>query len=577
MSNHQQPSGPPTTLAELLYTLGSGSLREHRQPNVELKESWAQAHGPKLSALANKVDGLPKWLVVGVSDNGVPVGRNEAWVRHTEQVLSQQINDSLNPVQACMRIDCCEASGSWIVVVRVQNPGDVVYWGDRAYQAAGTTAKEMGPEEILALRIQLPGLSDFSKQSVSAGSLGTQLLERFAERIRQKATTIEGGGVDLRDATLVLQKLGIKGTQAERILFGDCRYRLIRYQADGEPLSNESLSGTYRILTDTFIDETQQWAQRELGTSEAPYPSRALREAFANAVAHAAYFESDGDIIIEQYPDRISIGNLCVRESTYFANRWFSRSHRTVNGFLMEVLRIASHVDELGRGKHLIFSESIRNGKKPPLVVVEKTGRYDRWKLSLFGGTQDAKLLRLLKRCRAIYKDEEKALIAQALVLWRDRPVSEIRDFIDGDFSRQFAEVLTGLEGPIFYYRERDCIVLRRWAQILIGEGKDSKAFSPAEENNLLDWARDFRTKYYEGYITPSDLRKLAAMADTPSEKSLSSMILTKWHKQGVLKRVRRGQYQFVPKQAEPLPTIPEILELLKREDGDQKEPAKPN
>jgi hypothetical protein len=63
----------------------------------------------------------------------------------------------------------------------------------------------------------------------------------------------------------------------------------------------------------------------------------------------------------------------------------------------------------------------------------------------LYGGTQDENLLRLLERSRAVYKDAQKALVAHALVLWRNQPVSEIRNYIDGDFSRQFAEVLSGL------------------------------------------------------------------------------------------------------------------------------------
>ena len=53
----------------------------------------------------------------------------------------------------------------------------------------------------------------------------------------------------------------------------------------------------------------------------------------------------------------------------------------TINGLLMEVLRVAGHVDELGRGKNLIFSDSIKNGKRSPEVILERAGRYDRWKL----------------------------------------------------------------------------------------------------------------------------------------------------------------------------------------------------
>ena len=272
---------------------------------------------------------------------------------------------------------------------------------------------------------------------------------------------------------------------------------------------------------------------------------------------------------MEIYPDHISIGNLCLRDSVYFANRWFSRSHKTVNGLLMEVLRIAGHVDELGRGKNLIFSESIRNGKRPPEVILERAGRYDRWKLLLYGGEADERQIRLLERIRAIYGDDQKVLIAHALVLWRDKPVTEITNYIDGDFSRQFAEVLSNLKGPTFYWKAQDKIVLSRWASVLLGEGKDSKTFSPAEEEQMRTFAYDIRMNYHGGYITPKDLRDLAHMGNTPSEKSLSSKLLSKWTSEGSVRKLGQGKFQFVKKVEFPSSDFSELLKLLEAKDKD--------
>lgn len=555
----------PTSIDELLDIASKNQLSEHRHAGVELKSGWTIDCGRKLSALANRIDTSPKWMLVGVADDGTLLKKPESWARQTEQSLSQQINDNLNPSQACVGITCHELAHSWVVLVQVRNPGDVVYWGDRAYQAAGTTISEMTPEEVLKLRIRLPGLSDFSRQSAS-GETQLELVQHFQQRVAARGQPIEGAATTLEQSHAVLRALGLADTQAERILFGDCTFRLVRYSANQDPVQNERVPGIYTLLTDDFLGDLQRWAKDQLQITDLPFPERALREALANAVAHTAYFELDGDVIVEQHPDRVTIGNLCVRESTYFANRWFSRSHKTVNGLLMEALRVAGHVDELGRGKNLIFSESIRNGKTAPQVVVERAGRYDRWKLTLYGGTQSTTTLRLFDRCRAIYKDDQKALIAQALVLWRDRPVSEIKNYIDGDFARQFVEVLSDLRGPIFYYREKDRITLRRWAAILLGEGKDSKALSPAEERNLRDFAFDMQTKYHDGFITPKDLRNLAAMADTPSERVLSSSILKKWKTEGTVRRICRGQYRFVPRKVSPAETLGDLLELFRND-----------
>ena len=534
-----------TTEQEVLEAVGTGRLTEHRHAGVELKSSWAQDHGRKLSALGNHLDHAPRWMVIGLSDNGELKKRPEDWARSTEQTLSQHVNDKLSPTQACTAITCHEVDGSWLVLVKLQNPGDIVYWDDRAFHGSGTTIAELSPVDVMKLRIRLPGLTDFSRQA-SRATPEASLVSDFEARVRAGGHAVEGSGTAANEIGKVVHAIGLGGTQAERILFGDCSFRFVLYDHDNEPVRNERILGVYTLLTDGFQKTIQDQPNDTGGLSEEPFPSRALREAMANSVAHAAYYEADGDIIVERYTDRVTISNLCLRESAYFANRWFSRSHKTVNGLLMEALRVAGHVDELGRGKHLIFSESIRRGKTAPLVVVERAGRYDRWKLTLYGESDSPTALRLLDRCKQIYQDEQKALIAQALVLWRDRPVAEIRNFIDGDFARQFAEVLSSLEGPIFYYQDKDQITLRRWAAVLMGEGKDSKALTPAEEKNLRGFAYDMHTKYYDGYITPKQLRTLAAMADTRSEQVLSSIILKKWEGEGVVSKVRHGQYRFV-------------------------------
>lgn len=556
-----------TTQVEVLEAAGGGHLTEHRHAGVELKSSWDCDHGRKLSALGNHIDKTPKWLVVGISDEGRLLGNSESWARKTEQTISQHVNDNLSPSQTCVSITCHEVTGSWLVVVKVLNPGDVVYWDDRAYGGAGTTVAELSPIDVMKLRIQLPGLTDFSRQP-SKATVDTPLVRYFEAQVRQRGEPIEGAASAPEELGAIVRALGLEGTQAERMLFGDGSFRFVRYDHDGEPIENARIRGVYALLTSKFHQEIQDWARNMLMVTEPPFPARALREAMANSVAHAAYYENDGDIIIEQFPERITISNLCLKESAYFANRWFSRSHKTVNGLLMETLRVAGHVDELGRGKNLIFSESIRSGKPAPLVVVERAARYDRWKLTLYGGSQDPTALRLFERCREIYNDDHKALIAQALVLWRDRPVAEIRNFVDGDFARQFAEVLSSLKGPIFYYKKNDQIILRRWAAVLIGEGKDSKALSPAEEKDLLAFAYDMQSEFHDGYVTPKELRQLGAMANTKSEQVLSSSILKKWQRDGVVKQVKRGQYRFVRRSKASVPTTQELLELFQTESG---------
>ena len=78
---------------ELLKTISTGKLLEHRAQNIELKQNWDQSNGKKISAFANKVLEGPAWLVVGVKDDGGLFGHSEGWAKKPKKkFLSTLIN-----------------------------------------------------------------------------------------------------------------------------------------------------------------------------------------------------------------------------------------------------------------------------------------------------------------------------------------------------------------------------------------------------------------------------------------------------------------------------------------------------
>jgi hypothetical protein len=229
---------------------------------------------------------------------------------------------------------------------------------------------------------------------------------------------------------------------------------------------------------------------------------------------------------------------------------------------MMEALRLAGLVDELGRGKRLIFVESIKNGKQPPQVSLEVAGRLNRWRLNLFGAASDERQLRLLKQLREKYNDEKKSLLALALILWKDLPVAQIKEHVDADSAPSFLEVLGDINGPVFYYKEADKLILRRWVQIMIEEGKESKTFSPAEEDHLYKLAKEIADKYYDGEITSRKIRDLGNLGETRSAKSMCSRLVKKWQLEGRLKVVKRGIFQF-PQKELLIPTRDDLMTWL--------------
>lgn len=541
------------TIDDVVELVRAERIREHRQEGLELKRSWEEKYGEKISAFANKLS-EQVWLVIGVTDDGKLAGHHEAWAKKTETDVSQHINNKLDPVQTCRGVFCREVNASWIVIVELRNPGDVVYWGAKAYKAAGTTIAEMAPDEIMEHRFRLPGLTDYTRQPAAAAYDST-LVGHFTTRAAQRAPK----DFSTEESSSTLASLRLLNTQAARLLFGDCEYRVVFYDRGNDPVRNETRRGLYSILEGALQQEIQQWALRYLSRPPAfPFPPKVLSEALANAVAHAAHFESDGDIIVEVYPDRLTVTNLATRESKYFANLWFSRSHKTHNGLLMEALRVSGHVDELGRGKGLIFSESIRNGKRPPEVAIEPSGRVSRWRLTIHGGTDNSNQLRLLERVQKFYKDENKALIALSLILWRDQKVTEIRKHVDQTFARQFVEVLGRMDGPIWYSEEKDTIVLKRWVSHLLGDGLDSRVLSQEEETRVKVLAYELSAKYHNGFMTSSQLRQWAELGDSASEKTLTSGILKKWCREGDIERIKSGRYHW-----KAVPIAPATLEQV--------------
>lgn len=530
---------------DIISKINEGTLLEHQYDNLELKSSWDQDCGRKISAFANKNLRELSWLCVGINDIGEICNNKESWAKTTEETISQHVNQYLDPQQACQSISCHKLNDKWFIIIQFNNPGAVVYWNKKAYKTSGTTISEMEPEDIMGLTVTLPGLSDYTAQNFQ-GSFQNDLVKKYTLIVSEKRKDSVLKSIKDLSPDQALDRIGIKNKNTSNILFGSCRYRVVYYDKQQRPIKNETQEGVYQIIHDDFIQHIQEWSKQQINIRTNPYPDLALKEALANAVAHAAYFENNGDIIIEIFPEKISISNLCLRESTYFANKWFSNAHQTINKTLMETLRLSGYVDELGRGKNLIFSESLKYGKKAPQVVIEKSGRYSRWRLILYGGVQDELQLKLLSQLKERYEDEQKALIANALILWQGQPVANLKSYIEGETQNLFVEILKDIDGPIFYYQEKDTIVLRRWVKVLLGEGKESKQLTADEEKDTYEFVKKIRLDYHHGYVTPKDLRDMASLGNTKSSHVMSSQLLKKWTEEDKLKKIRKGLYQFI-------------------------------
>lgn len=519
---------PLHDITKVRQAIATGQIREHVQQGVELKSTWSSDNGKKISGLSNRIGDDRRWLLIGIDDSGKVIGHGEKWARNTEQIVSQQINQFLDPPHACRAITCLDMAG-WVVAIEIANPGTVTRWAHKAYRMPGTTVAEMTPQEALELTLKLPGLTDYTKQPWD-GVVAGPLVREFSGLIEHPD--------DRQDA---LGSMGLSGRQAARILFGPCRFRAVWFDWDDRIVANESHDGLITLLTPAFRARIQEWSRPSPDAND-PYPESVLREALANAVAHAAYFDRDGDVMMEVHRDRLVASNLCVPQAEYFANKWFSRAHWTLNALLMEALRAVKIVDELGRGKQLIFRESLLAGKQQPLVDVDPAGQLNRWRLTVYGGIIEERRLRLLERLRDVYGDTRKALVAQALILWANEPLEKIRGYMDGESQKVLAEVLEHPRCPVIY--GQDDLQRARWVRVLLEEGQDSKVLTPAEEQAILRATYDFANKN-NGVFTTAQFRDLAGLGHTRSEQTQANSVLNRWMRATYIERRGKGRYAF--------------------------------
>jgi len=530
--------------SELLEIINAGDAREHLFTNLELKESWNEkGSGPKLSKLANVNLDRPSYLVIGVRDDGTACTTTEGWAKKTELTVSQHINRYLEPQQTSLSVtaSALSATRTWVVIVKVENPGAVVFWDGKAYKGAGTVKDRMSEAEVMELTVRLPGLKDYTRQYADTSQVDEELVMDFCRSVRGRQKLWPDQYLPESEDTnprKVLQRTSLWNVRAARILFGDHSYRLVAYDQYEEVAYNEEFKGLLGVFSDKILSFVQSWGPR----GQAEYPRSALKESLANAVAHAAHHERYGELLIEVRWDSFSVGNLCYKSSLAFANKWFSQSRFPSNPTLMQALRLGGYVDELGRGKYLILSECLRAGHPPPKVVSEPAGHLSRWRLVIQARGGRSLDRRLLDRLREYYDEEKMALLALALVYWRNEPLQSIVEYIDEESQDVFASVVSDPAGPLVV--EEDSISAKRWVEVLLGEGKDSKSLSPQEERGVIGQIYDFSRKN-SGEFRVADIRRIAGMGNSRSEQVLSSSLARKWKGEGLISGVRHGVYRF--------------------------------
>ena len=471
---------------ELISNIKSGASEVDLE-GVEFKSNWTQEHGKDISAIANSEHIAKGWLVIGVKNDGSLIDQSSQQLEKIEQKVSNHIQQYLEP-SWIVKITSEKIEKSSLLFIEIQEAKNVVRWNGKAYKLIGTTSHEMRESEIMALSLRLPG-DDFSKAKYHFGYT-PKLVMDFAEEVSENSKHFK---IDLTTSTEeILKELNIFGINTAGILFGDFRYRVAHFDDRDDILDQRTHKGLYRILSDEFLENIQSRA-RKRGTiveggslaakEEETYPKKALREVFANAIAHSLYQKDQGDIVIEVHPNRISVRNNCALKSEAFLKRWFSRENHSTNKHLMETLRLAHVTDQMGTGKKRVFNLMVQAGKMAPIAEFFKIEDYGRWSVTLCCEDSNKEMRDLSEYFKLNFSNKREWEMLLPLLVWKDRNTwSEIKTFLDDYHQGLALKVLENENSPLA--KSGEDLVLRDWALKKLDQIKGGGISGGSERKN---------------------------------------------------------------------------------------------
>lgn len=179
--------------------------------------------------------------------------------KQTDELLSQHLAQYLDPIQSVRAVHSRQLySSAWILVLEFVNPGVVVRWDSKAYIGAGTTLRDMTPEEIMELTITLPGTKDYPAQPYIT-EYESDMVARSIFDVGTRQTGRLFATITSISQTEAQSRLRISGTNAASLLFGKTPYRVVHYGYDGEPSLNETRYELFSLIQSDLFGKLSLW------------------------------------------------------------------------------------------------------------------------------------------------------------------------------------------------------------------------------------------------------------------------------------------------------------------------------
>ena len=287
-------------------------IRDGESEQVEFKRAPSRTLHHEIAAFANSEGGH---LIIGVDDSGNIVGTD---VAAALEIVTSALQPIIPPPHITTRK--LSVNGRNLLVIEVQKGSSLCSVGGVVYIRVGSSIRPLSIQEILMLSSELGIVAWDGAPATALAEAEPDFIDWFfkaLERSRGKTIAEEDRNRYLRSAGAARDGML---TNAGVLFFTDggeyiphARIRMIRMENEEPVWSREFEGPVWKVIESVYSGLLAEIRKVEVVVGARrvkvdEYPSRAIREAVINAVAHRNYTIS-ADTRIFLHPDGIEIRN----------------------------------------------------------------------------------------------------------------------------------------------------------------------------------------------------------------------------------------------------------------------------
>jgi len=341
---------------------------------IEYKQTWRNDWLKVLSAFANGNGGI---LIIGIDDNGVPVG-----LKNTQRLLE----DIPNTVRHILGIiPSVELKKNNTIEISVKPCPVPVSFNGRYYLRSGGTVQELQGSELSDFILRKSGVTwdDIIEEDLDLNSLDKATIEDFKRFSSDRLPSI----AHEQKLFSILNKLKLstnsKLKRAAILLFGiesevDRHYshaciKIGQFATETDIKMTDIVNGNlFQQLNKTLDILRSKYLKSEIKFEGIhrrdilEYPHEALREAIINALIHRDY-QSFSNIQIRIYPDKLTIMNAgSLPPEVPLDSLKEEHLSKPRNKLLAETFYYAGFIEAWGRGTLKIIEKCRDQGIPEP-------------------------------------------------------------------------------------------------------------------------------------------------------------------------------------------------------------------